>query len=257
MEVHAHTHTARKKWIHYFWEFIMLFLAVFAGFLAENLREHIVNREIEKNNIKSYVRNLQEDSLSLIQSIVVNEKRFNYLDSLISLKSSRVDDHYYQKQFIYYMLRLGYLAYFTSNESTFKQMQSSGTLRLIHHSDVLDSILSYQTHNEHIKQQEGICSVWWNKSIEQVSSVVDLTPLAHLAPAALWNLKPADLDNIPLSGISKESPPLLAYYNWRVNERISLGYYIQYLNKQLSNSRTLISLLKKTYHLSERSPLEK
>jgi hypothetical protein len=99
--------------------------------------------------------------------------------------------------------------------------------------------------------------VWWNKSIEQVSSVVDLTPLAHLAPAALWNLKPADLDNIPLPGISKESPPLLAYYNWRVNERISLGYYIQYLNKQLSNSRTLISLLKKTYHLSERSPLEK
>jgi D-aminopeptidase len=36
MEVHAHTHTApasggtgRKKWSHYFWEFLMLFLAVF------------------------------------------------------------------------------------------------------------------------------------------------------------------------------------------------------------------------------------
>ena len=27
MEVHAHTHTARKKWTHYFWEFLMLFLA--------------------------------------------------------------------------------------------------------------------------------------------------------------------------------------------------------------------------------------
>ena len=35
MEVHAHTHTARKKWTHCFWEFIMLFLAVFCGFLAE------------------------------------------------------------------------------------------------------------------------------------------------------------------------------------------------------------------------------
>ena len=36
MEVHAHTHTppasggtGRKKWTHYFWEFLMLFLAVF------------------------------------------------------------------------------------------------------------------------------------------------------------------------------------------------------------------------------------
>ena len=28
MEVHAHTHTPRKKWTHYFWEFLMLFLAV-------------------------------------------------------------------------------------------------------------------------------------------------------------------------------------------------------------------------------------
>ena len=29
MEVHAHTHTARKKWSHYLWEFLMLLLAVF------------------------------------------------------------------------------------------------------------------------------------------------------------------------------------------------------------------------------------
>ena len=24
MEIHAHSHTARKKWTHYFWEFLML-----------------------------------------------------------------------------------------------------------------------------------------------------------------------------------------------------------------------------------------
>ena len=35
MEVHHHSHTSRKKWMHYFWEFLMLFLAVFCGFLAE------------------------------------------------------------------------------------------------------------------------------------------------------------------------------------------------------------------------------
>ncbi len=31
MEVHHRAHTARKKWSHYFWEFHMLFLAVFYG----------------------------------------------------------------------------------------------------------------------------------------------------------------------------------------------------------------------------------
>ena len=44
METHAHhPHTAPgKKWTHYFFEFFMLFLAVFAGFLAENQLENIL-----------------------------------------------------------------------------------------------------------------------------------------------------------------------------------------------------------------------
>ena len=39
MEVHAHSHTARIKWTHYFCEFLMLFIAVFCGFLAEKKRK--------------------------------------------------------------------------------------------------------------------------------------------------------------------------------------------------------------------------
>jgi hypothetical protein len=249
MEVHPHSHTSGKKWTHYLWEFLMLFLAVFCGFLAENMRENISNREIEKNNIKSYVKNLREDSFHLVRSIAVNKKRFDYLDSLIFLKSSHADDTIFQKQFIYCMLKLGYIDYFTPNESTFKQMQSSGTLRLINHSDVLDSILNYQTHNDDIKWQEDVCSKWWNKAIEQVSSTIDLTALVYLAPNTLWDITLTDLDNISLPKISKDSPALLAYYNWRINERISLGYYIQFLNDQLSYVRILIFFLEKKYHL--------
>jgi hypothetical protein len=44
MEVHTHTHTARKKWTHYFWEFLMLFLAVFCGFGVENFCEHQIKK---------------------------------------------------------------------------------------------------------------------------------------------------------------------------------------------------------------------
>jgi hypothetical protein len=55
MEVHAHTHTARKKWTHYLWEFLMLFLAVFCGFLAENQREHFVEHQREKVLMKVWL----------------------------------------------------------------------------------------------------------------------------------------------------------------------------------------------------------
>ena len=251
MEVHKHPHhvTHKKKWPEYLLEFLMLFLAVFLGFLAENIRETGSNREIEKNNIKSLVKNLQEDSLQLIRSIDVNEKRYNYLDSLIYLKRSDVAEKIFQKQFIYYMLKLGFLDYFASNKTTFKQMQSSGTLRLISHTHVLDSILSYETHNDHIEQQEQICATWWNKAIEQVSSVIDLTPIAQLPPDGLWNLTLKNLDNIQAPKFSKNLPALQSYYNWRINERISLGYYVQDLHKQLAVVRILIPFLQKEYHL--------
>ena len=66
MEVHAHTHTARKKWTHYFWEFLMLFLAVFCGFLAEYQLEH----KIEKERGRQYVISFYED-------LVTDTSRFN------------------------------------------------------------------------------------------------------------------------------------------------------------------------------------
>jgi hypothetical protein len=65
MEVHTHTHTARKKWTHYFWEFLMLFLAVFCGFLAENKREHMVNKKNEKKLIIALQKDIIKDTLRL------------------------------------------------------------------------------------------------------------------------------------------------------------------------------------------------
>ena len=59
MEVHAHTHTARKKWTHYLWEFLMLFLAVFCGFLAEYQLEH----KIEKEKGMQYISSFYEECL--------------------------------------------------------------------------------------------------------------------------------------------------------------------------------------------------
>ena len=114
MEVHAHSLTERKKWTHYLWEFLMLFLAVFCGFVAENIRENIHNREIEKNNIESLLKNLHEDSLNLARSTEVNEKRFTFLDSLMNLKNSNVSDTVFQQHLIYYDLKLAYDDYFKS-----------------------------------------------------------------------------------------------------------------------------------------------
>ena len=58
MEVHAHTHTPRKKWTHYFWEFLMLFLAVTLGFFVENQREHYIENKRERQYMHSFYEDL-------------------------------------------------------------------------------------------------------------------------------------------------------------------------------------------------------
>ena len=62
MEVHHHSHTALKNWTHYLWEFLMLFLAVFCGFLAENQREHLIEKQREKKFISRLLSDLSEDT---------------------------------------------------------------------------------------------------------------------------------------------------------------------------------------------------
>src|SRR5437667_9186742 len=89
MEVHHHahlasgeTHTSRKKWTHYLWEFLMLFLAVFCGFLAENLREHSVEKHREKEYMKEIVENLKYDTVRCSINAAANIEIALGLDSL-------------------------------------------------------------------------------------------------------------------------------------------------------------------------------
>src|SRR5205814_6953925 len=67
MEVHKHPHhvTHKKKWGEYLLEFLMLFLAVFLGFLAENFREHQLEKEKGRQYIQSLYEDLKADTLRL------------------------------------------------------------------------------------------------------------------------------------------------------------------------------------------------
>ncbi len=71
MEVQKHPHhvTHKKKWGEYLLEFVMLFLAVFLGFIAENIREHSVEQNREKEYIRSMIEDLKTDSAFLNLSI--------------------------------------------------------------------------------------------------------------------------------------------------------------------------------------------
>jgi hypothetical protein len=142
MEVHAHTHTPRKKWTHYFWEFLMLFLAVFCGFLAENFREHQIEHNREKVFIKSFIADLQSDTAQIAGSKQFFEKTFKGLDTLMT--ALKAPDAIENPKLINDCF--GYAkddVEFISSDRTILQLKNGGNMRLIRKQLVSDSIIYY------------------------------------------------------------------------------------------------------------------
>lgn len=64
MELHHNTHVhEKKKWKEYLFEIFMMFLSVFAGFLAENLREHYIEQQRTKEYALSLADDLKKDNV--------------------------------------------------------------------------------------------------------------------------------------------------------------------------------------------------
>ncbi len=87
MEVHHHPelHHKHKKWKDYFLEFLMIFLAVTMGFIAENIREHFVLKKHEKEYMVSLVRDLNNDIAGLTKSEASVTRYVHAADSIFSL----------------------------------------------------------------------------------------------------------------------------------------------------------------------------
>lgn len=143
MEVHSHTHTERKKWTHYLWEFLMLFLAVFCGFLAENIRERAVEKHREKQFIQSYVEDLITDTAAISDNIAFRKIKGVQMDSLLLLLSNQQIKGY-ENDLYYFSRLLLRTRRFQSNDRTINQLLSSGSLRLIRYQRGVDSMMGYQ-----------------------------------------------------------------------------------------------------------------
>lgn len=80
MEVHHHAHDPsaphhKKNWKSYFWEFLMLFLAVFCGFLAEYQLEHKIERDRASELAESFYAELKVDSAAVKSAILFIESK--------------------------------------------------------------------------------------------------------------------------------------------------------------------------------------
>src|ERR1700680_179092 len=85
MEVHHHPNVEKKGFKEYFLEFLMIFLAVNMGFIAESLRENIVERTKEHQYIQSFYEDLNSNGKRIQDFILYTGNQIISADSLLYL----------------------------------------------------------------------------------------------------------------------------------------------------------------------------
>src|SRR5476649_836265 len=84
MEVHHHPEVEKKGIKEYVLEGLMIFLAVFMGFIAENIRESITNNERETQYMESLVKDLKLDAAILDRAAALKVQRMLAIDSVLT-----------------------------------------------------------------------------------------------------------------------------------------------------------------------------
>jgi hypothetical protein len=245
MEVHHHAHHAhgKKTWKHYFWEFLMLFLAVFCGFLAEYQLEH----KIEKDREKVYMQNMLEDLEADIAVYSDYTKRnaviYDLIDTLVYLIKSPDRNKHISK--LTYTARIMTAKWREVNpvKRTYEQMKSSGHLRLIGKRQVADSVSSYYNSLFELDTYNRVGMIWAADYAKAIGKIFDGGDLLKIIK---------EKREQPLT-----TKALLTEDKLVINELLtSAGYFYGALslNENLGTNRSkaaqrLIELIRKEYRL--------
>ena len=238
MEVHHHAHTARKKWTHYFWEFLMLFLAVFCGFLAEYQLEHTIEHNKEKEYMTSMSEDLEQDTIEINRVITNIKESLVKIDTLLtSLESSSAKTR--NDLELMYDIHYNYLGAEVAvlSQRTLSQLKNSGGLRLIRFKKVADDISLYDSKAQYLFAI--------TKSYDDASTEVMKYGTGIFDNRYVRN----KLKDRPIDLLRNDWQTLRQYSNYLFVVRMVANYYQIYLARQKQSAIDLMTLIKKKYHL--------
>lgn len=142
MEVHHHSHHP-KKWKEYISEFLMLFLAVSLGFLAENLREEQIIEHQTESVLGQLRMELMEDTAQLSNNKITIAK----LDTAVALVAyifkndqleTKTEEFYLLHNYILYRIGI-----FESSCIALDQLKYTGLMKNIKDENLRSAIEKY------------------------------------------------------------------------------------------------------------------
>ena len=249
MEVHKHPHhvTHSKKWTEYLLEFFMLFLAVFLGFVAENVREHIVEKERAKQYIESFYEDLRTDSARLNYLIGFETRKIEALNVLQSCYDSLLNNQVPVSLVNVIKNSLSVNGYLMTRR-TLGQLYAAGGFRLLPKADA-DSILHYETTGDNLEgYQRTIYQQAQDNLRNSFSQVVDFTAYTKLYSNVVENPYPDSQTSTPLL-VSTDKMMLNKYFNELFQYLRVIVAHRNWLKRFKTQSVALLNFFKNKYHL--------
>lgn len=252
MEVHHHTHPAhgKKTWKEYFWEFLMLFLAVFCGFLAENWREHIVEHKRGMQYIKSFVEDLKIDTARFSRIINFYKKKESELNNLYPCYDSIIHNQNATATLENIIDATNGFADLIYTDRTLEQLKNAGGLRLLEEEDAdriirYDDFLRFVLRTESTSMQVKATEVRNTRNAVFVfSEIMDTTFGTTVMPEKL-------------EMVTKDKELLNRFFNEVLMYR-SISIRMDLLITQLRERAVrLVKFYTEKYHLSEITPSKK
>jgi len=200
MELHTDPHQAphKKKWTDYLLQFFMLFLAVYLGSVAENIREQHVDKKKEKVYMQNMLDDLKADTAIYTHYSENNKVLFALIDTLVYiLKSPEIKQRVPELAYTARMILPSYKALYITDR-TYEQMKSSGDLRLISNKEAASDVSSYYYSVIDLKKYNDAAFTWTSDYRKEMGKIFDAALLLKIIkekkeqPAAAADLLTAD-----------------------------------------------------------------
>ena len=258
MEVHHHAHDPaaphhKKNWKSYFWEFLMLFLAVSLGAYVENLRESMLHKKEMNTQLNSMLSDLQSDIILFDSVTDRNSYGALMADSLVEMLHSDITN----TSEIYFAARTvtANLGYYYTNSKSFDQLKTAGLLRYIKNKELLDSIGTYYASFQWLVNQIDLLRLKMDEVHKGNTRLFD----SYVFQQMTMNIKIASISGLGGQRTAISKPlvkPLLLSADVKDINAVSLNYhyysttikfYVRNAIALQNRSKGLIEMIKKEY----------
>lgn len=236
----------KRSWKRYFLEFLMLFLAVSLGFMADNFREKISDKNKEKDYIRSMIEDAAEDRVNIKQVIQVNVERISALDSLLlkcfDFKGTERETFELNQYFLQVIM---HPEFFAPAELTMQQLKNAGGMRLIKSKNSINAIIRYDSKLKKIANQQLYYENYQNKAIDKATKIFNIQRLLYVIRNPNIDIKSNYFELLDDDKLALE-----IFGNSVAMYKGIIEYYVVLLHEMDKHGEILIQTLEREYKLN-------